>query len=74
MEWQPIETAPRDANVHIMIYVPATYNHEYFIVRWNPYEFGGIWQIGSSLAVIGKDMPTHWMPLPKPPTTDVEVG
>lgn len=52
MEWQPIESAPRDAWVLVA-------NKDEFIgvAKWNPYE---------PYCEFGEDV-THWMPLPEPP-------
>ena len=64
--WQPIETAPKDGGVSVLLYVrnskhwkgeePATMCVGY----WADFN-GGRWVHGS----IGE--PTHWMALPPPP-------
>lgn len=60
MDWQPIDTAPRDYT-EILVYDPE---HECFVAwyeyhrhewRWSPHDAGWC-------------NPTHWMPLPPPPT------
>ena len=72
MEWQPIETAPRDGKVFIAYYP----KQGWVLKSWGPYVWpcwfhkhvfgqGGSWVTG-----IKDDMfkqPTHWMPLPEPP-------
>lgn len=56
MTWQPIETAPRDGS-EILCYEDGMVR-----VCWN---FGtNTWDFGDSIM----DNPTHWMPLPAPPT------
>ena len=63
MEWQSIETAPKDGE-EIMIctlYDDGTCSH-FEIVRWP--DFTDHW-IG--LQDICLSDPTHWMPLPEPP-------
>jgi hypothetical protein len=80
MEWQPIETAPKDGT-EILAYEKCDYLYsndeiEPFerikIVRWNEVmqwdnpEDEYDWMTGSSFDE--QINPTHWMPLPKPPT------
>ena len=65
MEWQPIETAPKDGTRIIVCrkstnkYIPMVGED-----RWG--EFGGAhcWARSNS-----ETEPTHWMPLPQPPET-----
>lgn len=75
--WQPIETAPRDGtgilafNPFVGVYSTA------FTTRWTgePFEEGyegfpcGFLPLGPKGYPFGKwdCVPTHWMPLPKPP-------
>ena len=68
MNWQPIETAPRDGT-EILLYV-GTLCHDYGVAWWN----GEWWEMGSRECAGMKDRfdvefgaPTHWMPLPEPP-------
>lgn len=62
-EWQPIETAPKDGT-KVLGWDGGTMT----TVEW--YELGGYW----SLLAVGawaedsEWVPTHWMPLPEPPT------
>ena len=72
-EWQPIETAPKDGTHIIGLF--DGWSDECVRVTWynkKSYSklFGKItikrlkgWQNG-----LNKVKPTHWMPLPKPPT------
>ena len=64
MEWQPIETAPRDGT-HVLIYVPGWINGSearylddegWWLANNDPTDHWGEQQ-----------HPTHWMPLPNPP-------
>lgn len=59
MEWQPIETAPKDGR-----YILGCYKSDVFAMRFRPthgtcYE----WQLHDGYP----ECPTHWMPLPEPP-------
>ncbi|MXO72855.1 DUF551 domain-containing protein [Altererythrobacter buctensis] len=65
MEWQPIETAPKDgAPIIVGCLVKPMYDEEpAFWAYWNPNQGGEIWQRGYYCG----DEPTHWMPLPPPP-------
>jgi len=69
LDWQPIETAPRDGTA-ILIYDGIDY-----YVSW--YAFDSVFETNKSW-IFGKatgpynayaeiDTPTHWMPLPEPP-------
>lgn len=65
MNWQPIETAPKDGtNILVFGYGDMT------VVHWNIY--GLYWNLSESGAYAenGEWQPTHWMPLPPPPATD----
>lgn len=58
MNWQPIETAPKD-NSYVFVY-----NNEsdwMYIAQRNR---KGIYEVDNSLLCV---IPTHWMPLPKRP-------
>ena len=57
--WQPIETAPKDGKTFILIV-------EYGYVYIGLFDNDGYCQ---DMAGAGLD-PTHWMPLPKPPTKE----
>ncbi len=74
MEWQPIETAPKDDAVWIIgwdgeaVY-PITWvddeydnvhNWAYGVETWGGTLYEGVNEV--------KRQPTHWMPLPPPPT------
>jgi hypothetical protein len=59
MEWQPIETAPRDGKRvlvwHRHWYAPST-------GQWYGDWWGLVYAVGPFAS-----QPTHWMPLPSPP-------
>jgi hypothetical protein len=75
MEWQPIDSAPKDST-RILIYVvsPATGEGRVYLAWWAiPYESApderGWWETGlygASHPVVPQ-FATHWMPLPSPP-------
>lgn len=67
MEWQPIETAPRN---HVSEYLVWSRQDGYEVVGWS--EKDQCWQRGRQYASgydVGPDSvrPTHWMLLPAPP-------
>ena len=66
LEWQPIETAPKDA-VNILA-VDARTCYEPMVVQWDKYENSDYSWLGSEGYKYHKDVFTHWMPLPEPPT------
>lgn len=66
-DWQPIETAPKDGtdflawlmgNTHMVIYFDASIDSLY------------PWRATDSNSCYHVDAPTHWMPLPEPPSTE----
>jgi alpha-tubulin suppressor-like RCC1 family protein len=72
MDWKPIETAPKDQRIWAwgdnwhwrkgqVAYAHSDYNgHKNVICR------NGL--AGPSFRIGDKDAPTHWMPLPEPPS------
>lgn len=70
MDWHPIETAPKDGTC-IMVYVPGDYANAYVVVQWDMNEYSG--ECRGWLEAEGERWsayePSHWMPLPPPPTT-----
>lgn len=76
MKWQPIETAPKDGTWILACkgsFQPA-------IARWTQYHHGGSFEyidpedyadeshFDDIVSCSEKWTPTHWMPLPAPPT------
>jgi len=58
--WQPIGTAPKDGR-RIIVWVPGAPQHV-FTAHWIA-RLGAFWLDGEY-----DIQPTHWMPLPKPPS------
>ncbi len=64
-DWQPIETAPKDGT-----FILVTNGDLYAVAAW----LAGIltseqdWSVSFGAGLPGKFKPSHWMPLPKPPT------
>lgn len=65
-EWQPIETAPKDGT-NILIAYRDGYFGDMVVTKAAWDEDKEKWDKLFSNEYI-KDIPTHWMPLPKPPT------
>jgi len=65
MEWQPIETAPRDGTRVLLSKVGST---EVVSGYWNGIRYEDI-PVDEWLTAPGgwRRQPTHWMPLPEPP-------
>jgi hypothetical protein len=69
-EWQPIETAPKDGTV-IDLWIPGW--ERFADCHWSKIEPAG-WTSDFGDVVLectGNTEPTHWMPLPEPPTSSV---
>jgi hypothetical protein len=58
-DWQPIETAPKDAT-EVLGWNGYSYLITFWGKEWRRWEFKAIKENGSW-------HPTHWMPLPNPP-------
>jgi hypothetical protein len=72
MEWQPIETAPKDG-VWILVSCPEKIGNVQgtgmAIARAAPHELSG-WEMDNYDSLGWTPLfnaPTHWMPLPEPP-------
>lgn len=66
MEWQPIETAPKDGTAIIGAWDSKIFENRWFI---HPVIFeNGIWIHYWDQDEDHVLYPTHWMPLPEPPT------
>lgn len=67
MEWQPIETAPKDGKRVLAFYPLFNMSR----VSWHKvfYLDGPLWACDAVRSPDRwSDQPTHWMPLPPPPT------
>jgi hypothetical protein len=66
--WIPIDEALPDRNVNVLVYIPVS-EEKTFIASLDE---GGMWFSSDPTAdaySLGEDgAPTHWMPLPAPPT------
>lgn len=71
-KWQPIETAPKDGTA-ILAFFPGRRGYvarqDVATIHWVEWG-GGCWNNTSSGHSIMVDEPTHWMPLPEPPSAD----
>ena len=70
MEWQPIETAPKDGTLILAAHKrPAFQIQKMTVIYWDcgapSLNVDGRWR--TSMHDIIGDRFTHWMPLPKPP-------
>lgn len=68
MDWQPIETAPKDGVPVLIFGLPSSIGGtRVAMARWDKKH--GLWkfQTHSAWGSCVKGFPTHWMPLPKPP-------
>lgn len=69
-EWQPIETAPKDGTeIFTAKMKPERFGSYFYAVRskWRGSEW--VMDLGDRWSPFDPD-PTHWMPLPAPPTPE----
>ena len=77
MEWQPIETAPKDGNYVLLTGGEHDHNHWYgagpepsmVVGRWTPNYGAPGWMFANWDGDFRTEYlnPTHWMPLPEKP-------
>lgn len=73
MDWQPIDTAPRDGTP-VLLYCPELEVDKYVVGRYdNEVKHEGpygrfCWTTLDMDESIAERCVSHWMPLPKPPT------
>jgi hypothetical protein len=70
MDWQPIETAPKDGVIVLAVKESTLPWAKDFSVARFPYPLKQRWNGGAWEADDGhvyEPQPTHWMPLPAPP-------
>src|SRR5687767_517824 len=67
-DWRPIASAPRKPSQRMLLWLPWTEPGAgcCWIGMWGPYEDGWGWICADDCEHLGD--PTHWMPLPAPPT------
>jgi hypothetical protein len=66
MNWQPIETAPKDGTRFL---APSIDGRTVTIGLWSD-QWGGYWDDLTVGHLNGQWHPTHWMPLPPPPEAE----
>lgn len=71
MQWQPIETAPKDGTVVLVWPIDwqcsatGSPNTDMWICQWS--DFYNRWVEAAGEEYFGPQTPTHWAPLPEPP-------
>jgi len=66
-DWQPIETAPKDGTVMLFSEALGVVSGMW----WGKFDGEGPWGDSDGRFSLRPDeQPTHWMPLPSPPTKD----
>lgn len=79
MNWQPIETAPKDGTKVLIVDESGNMDVAIYIEEWRErQEFVRSAKDGNVYRTVREDLgwwdsdycigPTHWMPLPEPPT------
>lgn len=63
MNWEPIETAPKDGTI-VIGYDPKAKKWNVKFMAYHKTKTGGFWR---NEVVTGAFDPTHWMQIPKPP-------
>jgi hypothetical protein len=71
MTWRTIETAPKDGTPVLAYYADRPWR--WAIVHWVPQYFDGAWW-GAQDDEGPLFAPTHWMPLPEAPLTQMDVA
>lgn len=68
-EWQPIETAPKDGSLFLGIARAGLRNQWISQCKWvGPDKRYPTAKLDWFMGVDGWPQPSHWMPLPKPPS------
>ena len=83
MKWKPIETAPKDGT-KILVYglfageiIGTSGEQTIGVAFWDGGRSDYVnfhWKAANTDAYAGWWRPTHWMPLPDPPTTNTPAG
>ncbi len=71
MDWKPIETAPKDES-YVLVKQSDVLEPSIYVACFDPAWGGDGWWLvcdgkNAELPLRGPE-PTHWLPLPKPPT------
>lgn len=67
--WRHIADAPRDGS-QILLFFPETRIHEALVAEgFFDTLFDKVWMLSRGSAALDGRTPTHWAPLPEPPTT-----
>ena len=74
MNWQPIDTAPKDGS-RFLAWCPTLAGPKMNIIRWRPLDDDSAftWQANDN-GRIHRYQPTHWMLIPEPPNTLGTLG
>lgn len=72
MEWQPIETAPRDGRTIVAIKNDRGHRG-YTFIFWDG-DDGWVGYTAEDEKRLVKHQPTHWIPLPEPPDLENKEG
>ena len=67
MKWQPIETAPRDGTPFLVWLPKKSLGSHVHAATFHP----NVKCVGHQFAFDLESQPTHWMPLPEPPQSEV---
>lgn len=71
MEWQSIETAPKDGT-RMIVASEINGAMRVFVGGFDPHWSGNIW-VSENSRVSSGYIPTHWMPLPAPPPQEHSI-
>ena len=72
MEWQPIETAPKDGTGFLAFERISSKHHTISVCVWeNGPEGEGVYMVLFHKKENIPILATHWTPLPEPPTKEV---
>lgn len=69
MDWQPIETAPKDGTPILIFYEELYGMRRYSIRCWDRGDWATAQEgwVDEWRQIRPNEKPTHWMPLPEPP-------
>ena len=75
MEWQPIETAPKDGTkILVFTAMGEIEMSEWYVSKNYRYDHieGDVYKkvLDEEVGLWNSNYPTHWMPLPKPPSAE----